>query len=75
MKAGRWRGWEGLAKQVLTGPPSAGGSRPDVQAAAEAAEPVPHFPFLDGDIAAVAGYTLDHLDDKHRVPSGPWSTG
>jgi hypothetical protein len=45
----------------------------DVRAATEAPAPVPDFPFLDGDIAALAGYTLDRLEDKHRLPSGPWS--
>ena len=45
----------------------------DVEAATEAPAPVPHFPFLDGDIAAVAAYTLDRLEDKHTLPSGPWS--
>jgi hypothetical protein len=45
----------------------------DVEAAAEAPAPLPHFPFLEGDIAALAGYTLDRLEDKHALPSGPWS--
>jgi hypothetical protein len=45
----------------------------DVEAATEAPALVPHFPFLDGDIAAVAAYTLDRLEDKHTLPSGPWS--
>ncbi|MET8151346.1 HEAT repeat domain-containing protein [Actinoplanes sp. NPDC049668] len=45
----------------------------DVEAATEAPAPVPHLPFLDGDIAAVAAYTLDRLEDKHTLPSGPWS--
>ncbi|MFI7545700.1 hypothetical protein [Actinoplanes sp. NPDC049599] len=45
----------------------------DVEAATQAPAPVPHFPFLDGDIAAVAAYTMDRLEDKHTLPSGPWS--
>ncbi|GIE85455.1 hypothetical protein [Actinoplanes regularis] len=45
----------------------------DIKAAMEAPAPVPHFPFLDGDIAAVAAYTLDRLEDRHTLPSGPWS--
>jgi len=45
----------------------------DVEAATDAPAPLPHFPFLDGDIAAVAAYTLDRLEDKHTLPSGPWS--
>jgi hypothetical protein len=47
----------------------------DVAAATEAPAPVPHFPFLDGDIATVASYTLDRIEDKHTLPSGPWSAG
>jgi hypothetical protein len=47
----------------------------DVEAATEAPAPVPHFPFLDGDIATVASYTLDRIEDKHTLPSGPWSAG
>lgn len=34
----------------------------DVQAAAEAAAPLPHFPFLNGDIASVAAFALNRLE-------------
>jgi hypothetical protein len=33
----------------------------EIEQAAEATAPVPHWPFLDGDIAAVASLTLDRL--------------
>ena len=46
----------------------------DVEAATEAPAPLPSFPFLDGDIATVAAYTLDRLADKHTLPTGPWSS-
>jgi hypothetical protein len=44
----------------------------DVETATRAPAPLPHFPFLDGDISAVARYTLDRLKGKHTLPSGPW---
>jgi hypothetical protein len=66
----RWAMAIGLA-QLLNHPGP--DIRADVGAAAAAPAPVPHFPFMDGDIAAVATYTLDRLEDTHTLPSGPWS--
>ena len=69
--AERWAAAIGLA-QLLNHPGP--DLLADVEAATEAPAPVPHFPFLDGDIAAVAAYALDRLEDKHILPSGPWSS-
>ncbi|MCA2218230.1 HEAT repeat domain-containing protein [Jidongwangia harbinensis] len=77
--AARWERAENLAERWATGIGLAqllNDPGPeilaDVEAATEAPAPVPHFPFLDGDIAAVAAYTLDRLEDRHTTPSGPW---
>jgi hypothetical protein len=45
----------------------------DVETATEAPDPIAGFPFMGGDIAAVAGYTLDRIEGLHRLPSGPWA--
>ncbi|MCM4085043.1 HEAT repeat domain-containing protein [Paractinoplanes hotanensis] len=57
--AERWATAIGLA-QLLDDPAPA--VLADVRAATEAPAPVPHFPFLDGDIAALATHTLDRLE-------------
>jgi hypothetical protein len=68
--AERWATAIGLAQ--LSGFP-APDVLADVRAGAESTDCVPAFPFLDGDVEAVAGYTLDLLADKHRLPPGPWA--
>ena len=78
--AARWQRAQDLAErwataialaQLLDNPSAA--VLGDVRAATAAPAPVPHFPFLGGAVDAVAAYTLDRLDNRHTIPSGPWS--
>lgn len=68
--AERWATAIGLAQLLNSPGPTV---LADVRAATEAPAPVPHFPFLGGAIDALATYTLDRLDNRHTIPSGPWS--
>ena len=70
--AGRWAAAIGLTQLLDRPDPEI---LADVRAATEAVNPVPYFPFLGGDIALLARYSLDRTEDRHRLPSGPWSTG
>ncbi|WP_213008356.1 hypothetical protein [Paractinoplanes toevensis] len=54
-RAERWSAAIGLARVTAAIDPDV---RADLAAAAEAPAPVPHWPFLDGDIAEVAALTL-----------------